>query len=94
MEMAALIRRWLAQPVLDDGGQLNVLDELVQSQVPERSLHDVVVEGLAQIRRSLEQSVLISSTRDRANSNAISEYSDESTQSGAATSDQVCGGAN
>jgi hypothetical protein len=37
MDMAALIRRWLAQPVLDDGGQLNVLDELVQSQVPEYS---------------------------------------------------------
>lgn len=37
MDMAALIRRWLAQPVLDEGGQLNVLDELVQSQVPEYS---------------------------------------------------------
>ena len=80
MDMAALIRRWLAQPVLDDGGQLNVLDELVQSQVPERSLHEVVAEGLAQIRQSLEQSVVVSASTNRAN-NDILEYSNESTQS-------------
>jgi hypothetical protein len=56
MELAALIRRWLARPVLEDGRAMTVLDELFQSHLPERSLQDVVAASLRQIRRALEQS--------------------------------------
>ena len=56
MELAALIRRWLARPVLENGSYMTVLDELFQSQISERSLQDVVATSLRQVRRALEKS--------------------------------------